>query len=236
MEWHEGIDALSPYVVRISTPQGSGTGWMVSRSRTTDLVAVATAAHVIDHAHYWEQPIRLHHVASGVTVLLRAADRAIHLDEMRDTAGIVVGIGNLPFPTDPLPLITEGNILRTGVEFGWVGFPALANGSLCFFSGRVSSFIHGPDMYLVDGVAINGVSGGPAFRVAGGIDIIGVVSAYIPNRATGEVLPGVAVVRDVTQFWDLANRFRDFDQAKAQETPPEQTPPPSPDAGASDAS
>jgi hypothetical protein len=232
MEWHEGIEAVRPYVVRITTPRGSGTGWLVSRSRTSDLVGVATAAHVIDHAHYWEQPIRLHHISSGETVLLRAADRAIHLDESRDSAGIVFGLGNIPFPAATLPLITEGKFTRPGVEIGWLGFPAMANTDLCFFSGRISTFVESTEMYLVDGVAINGVSGGPAFRVIGGVDIIGVVSAYIPNRATGEVLPGLAVVRDVTQFHDLANRFKNFDDAKARETAPGEVPPPSPEADA----
>src|SRR5688572_14992235 len=89
MEWHEGIDEVLPHVVRITTPRGSGTGFLVSRSRTSDLVGVATAAHVIDHAHYWEQPIRIHHQQSGETILLRAPSRSIHLDEQRDTAGIV---------------------------------------------------------------------------------------------------------------------------------------------------
>jgi len=36
--------------------------------------------------------------------------------------------------------------------------------------------------YLVDGVAINGVSGGPVFYTATkGIEVIGSVSAYLPT-------------------------------------------------------
>jgi hypothetical protein len=55
-----------------------------------------------------------------------------------------------------------------------------------------------------------------------------VVSAYVPNRATGEVLPGLSVVRDVTQFHELAPSFASLDQAREAEPPPE-TPPPKPE-------
>jgi len=104
---------------------------------------------------------------------------------------------------------------------------------LCFFSGRVSSYLMEDSLYFVDGVAINGVSGGPAFTLgAKSAQLMGVVSAYIPNLATGNVLPGVAVVQDVAQFHDLAERFRSFDDAKAKESPPGATPPLEPDSGA----
>lgn len=57
MEMHEAIDAIRPHVFTISTPNGSGTDWLVSLSKKTTLCAVATAAHVVDYAHYWELPI-----------------------------------------------------------------------------------------------------------------------------------------------------------------------------------
>jgi hypothetical protein len=88
----------------------------------------------------------------------------------------------------------------------------------------VSCWLSGQGAYLVDGVAINGVSGGPAFHVTGveemPVLIMGVVSAYVPNRATGETLPGLSVVRDVAQFHELAPTFASLDQAKSAESPP----------------
>src|SRR3954451_6785773 len=141
MEWHESIKQLKPYVVRISTPQGTGTGWLVSLSTTTTLCAIATAAHVVDHAHYWEQPIRIHHTSSGQSLLLRAPDRAVHLNERLDSAGIVFARGDIPFPSDTLRLMTEGKHLKQGVEIGWLGFPAVAAAELCFFSGRTSAYL-----------------------------------------------------------------------------------------------
>jgi hypothetical protein len=92
---------------------------------------------------------------------------------------------------------------------------------------HVSAWVEAETAYLVDGVAINGVSDGPAFIPEH--VLVGVVSAYVPNRATGEPLPGLAVVRGVEQFHDLAESFRTLDDAKAEETAPTEPPPPTPE-------
>jgi hypothetical protein len=220
MSWRAGIELLRPYVVKVSTPQGSGTGWLVSRSLTSQLCAIATAAHVIDHAHYWEEPVRLLHVASGKSVVLRHDERAVLIDDSLDSGAIVFYGPDLPLPETVLPLLEKEKYLMPGIEIGWLGFPAIERAGLCFFSGRISAYLEEASTYLVDGVAINGVSGGPAFHLvgsAGSIELMGIVSAYIPNRATGQVLPGVAVVRDATQFHDISQKFLSIDEAKQQE-------------------
>ena len=223
--WHEAVKAVQPYVFRISTPDGFGTGFVVSRRKRAPLVAIATAAHVVRHAHYWEEPIRLYHPASGKTVLLHSDDRAINLSPNLDTASLTFAGLESDLPDDPLPLIRAGYHLKPGVEIGWIGFPAIPRAEVCFFSGRVSAYLDEDSEYLVDGVAINGVSGGPAFCPDVDItELVGVVSAYIPNMATGDVLPGVAVVLAVSEYHDLAERFRSLDEAKAQETPPTEAP------------
>lgn len=223
MEWHEGIQLLQPHLVHITTPRGSGTGWLVSASKTTDLCAIATAGHVVDYAHYWEEPIRILHAQSGKSVLFRAADRAIYLDGSIDSAAIVIRRGDLPLPEEPLALFDAGYYMKPGNEIGWLGFPAVHPSHACFFSGRISFFDETKKHYLVDGVAINGVSGGPTFRLTDKVELLGIVSAYMPNRATGEALPGLAVIQDVTQFHGIAQRFKDLDEAKSDETPPEET-------------
>ena len=224
MEWHEGITEIQPHLVHISPPRGSGTGWLVSVSATTDLCAIATAAHVVDYAHYWETPIRIYHPASGKSVVFRAEERAIHLETSIVSAAIVIHRGDLPFPDRTLKLIESGFYIKPGVEIGWLGFPAVHSSNACFFSGRVSYYNEQQKQYLVDGVAINGVSGGPTFRLLPDkTELIGIVSAYIANRATGETLPGVAVIQDASQFYDIAQRFRNLDEAKSKETPAEET-------------
>ena len=225
--WYEALDIVRPHVVRISTPRGSGTGFLVTFSKTKSICGIATAAHVIDHAHYWEEPIRIDHIDSGESLLIREPQRAIFLDPSQDTAAILFAKNNLPFPTDTLPLAPEKMYLRVGNDIGWLGFPAISQAGLCFFGGRVSAWLQDREAYLVDGVAINGVSGGPAFHLAGDrVVIMGVVSAYIPNRATGEALPGLGMIRSVKQFHELAPTFKSLDEAKTKESPPASVPPP----------
>ena len=232
MKWSEAVDLIAPHIVRISTPQGSGTGFLLSNARNNTICSVATAAHVVDHAHYWEEPIRIENVDSGKSVVVHRHERALFLDGQRDTAAVLFNRGEIPLPADPLPLVPKGKFLKVGNKIGWLGFPAIQGASLCFFSGDISAWLESQMAYLVDGVAINGVSGGPAFHILdvepAMVVIIGVMSAYVPNRATGEVLPGLSVVRDVTQFHDLAPTFASLDQARQAESPAD-TPPPKPE-------
>lgn len=227
MPWYEGVDMIRPHIVRISTPRGTGTGFLVSHSKNSSVVGIATAAHVIDHAHYWEEPIRIDHISSGESLLVRHTQRAVFIEAQRDTAAMLFQRSNLPLPTEILQLAPKGAYLRTGADLGWLGFPAIST-ELCFFGGRISAWLAKDSAYLVDGVAINGVSGGPAFTLHENqpLLIMGVLSAYVPNRATGEVLPGLAVVRDVGQFHDLAPTFASLDQAQEQQTPPVAPSPP----------
>lgn len=229
IDWNEAIEVICPHIVRITTPDGTGTGFLVSHAANTDLIGIATAAHVVNRAHYWEQPIRVEHTASGTSALLRPDNRAIFLEESQDTAAIVFNKGDIRLPTTPFNLAPEGKTLKVGVEIGWLGYPAVYPQELCFFSGRVSQYAKHFNGYLVDGVAINGVSGGPAFWNGGDrITLIGVVSAYLFNRVTGETLPGLSLVRNVDQFIDLLKVFKSVDEAKAKEAPPSAPPPSAP--------
>jgi len=187
-------------------------------------VGIATAAHVVDQSHDWGEPIRIHHAASGPPVLLPATHRAILLDEKKDTATIVLSSAGLSLPSlpslpdTPLDLVPPSGYLRIGVEIGWLGYPAAVSTALCFFRGTISAWLG--DEYLVDGVAINGVSGGPGFVVGTNSVpyLMGLVSAYIPNRARGETLPGLSVVRDLSHLHDTLQALKSLEEAKKKET------------------
>jgi hypothetical protein len=233
MDWNKAVKIVEPHVVKVSTPDGCGTGYLFTRSEKAGLVAVATAAHVVDDAHYWEKPIKIEHYQSQKSVLLRQPDRVVYLNEDMDTAAVIFDIDELPFPKETLELVPENASMHVGFEVGWVGFPGIARQNLCLFSGRVSCFQKGHSRYLIDGVAINGVSGGPTFFFwKEEVRFMGVVSAYIANRATGEALPGLLVVSNVTQFHELIKSVKSFEEAKEKETQPESPPPPSPKASA----
>lgn len=225
-EWWVAVQDIRPHVFRLSTPRGTGTGFLLAHAEQKGFCALATAAHVIDHAHTWEDPIRVEHVESGKSVLIRVGDRAIYLHD-DDTAAIILAKDQLPFPDKPFPMITKGTHLLVGNEIGWLGFPAIPGANLCFFGGLISAWLDDDGAYLVDGVAINGVSGGPAFYheiTTDSIRFMGVVSAYAPNRATGETLPGLSIVRSVRKLHDVVQNLKSFDDAKEQESPPSSAP------------
>lgn len=224
LPWQTVVSKVRSQIVRIMTPRASGTGFLLYNSASKGFAVIATAAHVVNEAHFWEEPIRLQNAATGKSTIVRVTNRAMLIEADKDVAAVIFPTQDLDIdlPARPLPLGSKGHFIKVGVEIGWLGFPAVAR-ELCFFSGRVSSYNKGTGRYLVDGVAINGVSGGPAFKPVGddGIEVIGVLSAYIPNRATGEVLPGLAVVSDVSEFHTMVASFQSFEDALSQQTPAE---------------
>ncbi len=218
LTWAQAVDVLRGYLVRISTPGGVGTGFLISSAKSNNMSVVATAAHVVGDALAWEQPVRIDHVVSGKTTLVRHAERAIFLDKDNDTAAIMFDRGDIPFPKEMLPLAPKDVFLRVGRDIGWLGFPGIGTAPLCFFGGRVSAWLEEEEAYLIDGVTINGVSGGPAFHLTDdGVAIMGVVSAYIPNRATGEVLPGMGVVQSVDTLHAWEPTFEKMDEKRGVE-------------------
>lgn len=217
--WRKAVELVKPHVVKIQTPRGFGTGFLCAYSKDKTICAVATAAHVVDQSHLWEEPIRIRHHNSGQTKLLRAPDRIVWLHTRLDTAVILFLKEEFPLPQKPLRFISEEKYLKVGIEIGWVGFPTVSPENLCFFAGTNSSWVDDWKTYLVDGVVINGVSGAPAFyRVTKGIKVIGSVSAYLPNRSGAT--PGLAMISDVEQFQNTIKRIKDMDEAKERETPP----------------
>ena len=86
------------------------------------------------------------------------------------------------------------------------------------FAGNISARQEWRHAYLIDGVAINGVSGGPVMysTEAEGVQIVGSISAYVSNRATGETLPGLAIARDVSYLHDTISKIKSLDEASKQ--------------------
>lgn len=200
MTWQQCVDIVKPHVVRLTTPDCYGTGFMAYRRNRW--VVVATARHVVDHAHDWGLPIKIHwNSLSPVTVTVE--DRVLLVHPEHDSAVLAwvldESLARL-LPREPLPLLGDKSFVRTGVRLGWLGYPHLVERGTrcCFFSGSVSDFID--HRYFVDGVAIHGVSGGPAFcpDKDGNVTIIGSISGYQPNRQDGESLPGLLVADDLS--------------------------------------
>lgn len=236
MNWNSIVEKITPHVVKIETQSGHGTGFLCLFNQDKSIFGIATAYHVVSHANEWKQPIRLRHYPSASELYLTDTERAVLFDYESDSAVILsTATGDLKIPEDSIPLLPNEVNLAIGAEVGWLGYPAMAASTLCFFSGTISAK---PDWqwqhsYLIDGVAINGVSGGPvlysATEDAEGLQIVGTISAYVSNRATGTVLPGLSVARDVSHFHDTISTIRNLDEASLQkQKPPEGSQSPEP--------
>jgi len=217
MNWNEIVDRVTPSIVKIETPRGHGTGFLCYRSER-NFILIATANHVIKHADEWQEPLRISHMTTGTTVFLKEDDRVIWSDAQKDSAVIFTPIRELDLPENPIPLLPVERRLPTGVDVGWLGYPAIAEYILCFFSGNVSAWQDWRKAYLIDGVAINGVSGGPVFYLTptDGVQIVGSISAYRASRSSGEALPGLCIAQDVSHFQEMATRVSSMDEANRQ--------------------
>jgi hypothetical protein len=217
MNWDKAIEVIEPHVVKIETPSGSGTGFLAFYNFDRTWCGIATAAHVVGYADSWQQPIRIRY-GDSVVRFLKEEERIIFAEYRNDSAIVLFLKGNLQLPETPIALLPTDQPCRIGSEIGWLGYPSIAPESLCFFSGTVSARQAASKAYLVDGVAINGVSGGPVFHCvtsdAGQVQIIGCVSAYHVNRVTGEALPGLLRAQDVSHFHDVAAYVRNYDEAR----------------------
>jgi Trypsin-like peptidase domain len=187
MNWDAAIKIVSPHVVKIETPHLYGTGFLAFYNLAHDWCGIATAAHIVSHADEWQQPIRIRNEASPVPKFLKAEERVIYLDRPNDSAVVLFLKGELQLPESPIALLPMNEPCSIGVDVGWLGYPAIEPDSLCFFAGTMSARQATRKAYLVDGVAINGVSGGPVFHcpTPDRVQVIGCVTAYHANRATG---------------------------------------------------
>lgn len=221
-KWAEPIKTISPYLMLIETPSAQGTGSLVPAPSGSSSFCVVTALHVIEHAHEWHEPIKLVHFPSGKEIFLESIARNVSFASGRDQAIIEFKAEGLMKPEANLPLFPLDQRLLEGVEIGWLGYPGVAPRTLCFFHGHISAWLESDEAYLVDGVAINGVSGGPAFVQDddGKTVIVGLVTEYRPNMARGNPLPGVSLIRAINP---LARHYdsiqKQFEAAKVQTIP-----------------
>src|ERR1700722_20727006 len=216
MSWDAAIKSITPHVVKIETPTGYGTGFLAFYNHDRTWCGIATAAHVVSHADEWQEPIRIRdHQAKPR--FLKGDERVIYIDYFNDSAILFFLKGDLQLPEVPIALLPMNAPCDVGSDIGWLGYPHIEPGTLCFFSGTVSARQEWRKSYLIDGVAINGVSGGPVFHCPGPEPdkalTIGCVSAYHANRATGEALPGLLRAQDVSHFHEVAGTIRSIDEA-----------------------
>ena len=215
MSWDQVVQKVSPYVVKIETPSASGTGFLCAYNDNHTWCGIATALHVVSSADEWQQPIKIHTHDFSQTAFLSVSQRVIFTDYQSDSAVIFFESSQLQLPYDLIPLRPINARISIGSDVGWLGFPAIEPFTLCFFSGNVSATKDATHAYLIDGVAINGVSGGPVIYSTSTdvVEFVGVVTAYRANRTYGESLPGLSIAQDVSHFHGVIQHIRSVDEA-----------------------
>jgi hypothetical protein len=210
--WARAYSLLRDYVVRINTEHGNGSGVLVSTS--DHAYGIATARHVIEDSLAAKKQIRVHHVPSGHSEAVVTPRALCYLFKETDLALMVLHKGCLELPEPRLRLMAPDQRLSAGSSVAWCGYPYFSQDELCIFRGSICCRKQTPESYLIDGVAVSGVSGGPVFVLDEDperppIIVAGIATAYMPNRAGGstEALPGVTVAQPVAP---LINIFRDM--------------------------
>lgn len=203
LDWHEVIDRVSPSVFRVETEQSGGTAFVFSLAKTPrngkHYSMLATVWHVLRDSIDSTSTLTL--ISSdGNREWKSTSDNISYMqlgDEVFDTALIMVESAvPLMDITCLLPILPFESHMARGAGIGWLGFPGIADPELCFFTGVVSGYLNEPPGYLIDGVAINGVSGGPVFDNR--CHLIGMMTAYIPNRIDEvTTLPGLSAVTPI---------------------------------------
>jgi hypothetical protein len=214
MEWNKIVARLTPYIVKVETQDGHGTGFMCLYNPNNTFVGIATARHVVEQADNWEQPVKLSHFHTNKNAFLQSGDRVIFPDVSTDSAVILVPVGKLDLPEEPIDLLPIAHTLEVGTEVGWLGYPGIARDTLCFFSGIVSAWQDWRHSYLIDGVAAPGVSGGPVawLHPTEGLKIIGLISSYVSAKTT----PGLAIARDVSHFHSIIGWMNNLEEARKE--------------------
>jgi hypothetical protein len=215
MNWENAVAKVSPYIVKIETPSGNGTGFLCFR-RDKTWGGIATAHHVVADADKWQQPIKIYRNDFAKSTFITEKERYIWNAENLDSSVILFDPSKLELPETLIQLRPKEKPISIGSEVGWLGFPAIEPYTLCFFSGSISARRDDNSAYLIDGVAINGVSGGPVIYLdpTDGVQFVGAVSAYRINRQSGEALPGLLVAQDVSHANFVVEKIRSFEEEK----------------------
>ena len=194
--WVTAVERVSKPVFRLEADPHCGSSVAISCAQSPKLpgyaLMLATANHVVKDRN--PQSILRLTSADGSIVLTSEENRIVvvppSLPEYDIALVIVRSSRPVIQPTDLLPLLDQQFYPPRGAELGWLGFPIITWPELCFFRGSLSGYVHDPPGYLIDGVSIHGVSGGPAFNMDG--DIFAVVQSCLPNSTKQPLtLPGL---------------------------------------------
>src|SRR3989338_8817510 len=134
MNWNQIVEKVKPYLVKIETPAGSGTGFLCFYNDDKQWCGIATALHVVEEGDNWQQPIKILHPNSPDQIFLKEGNRIVFPDVRTDSAIIFFQKPQgAVFPDTLISLQAIDQPLDIGFEVGWIGFPYIEPYTLCFF-------------------------------------------------------------------------------------------------------
>lgn len=216
--WSQAASQMRQNLVKISTLGGIyGSGFLIPPPpKAPGNLCAITAFHVIKQAYETGATIEIEHVGENKKISLPSLARSVFVVPDRDQAIISF---NGPRDFEKLHAVTflsRNRHYNPGVELGWLGFPNLevAQDVVCFLSGHVSAYIEDKEAYLIDGVSIHGLSGGPVFYCSDDrVVMAGIVTNYYPNPVNNQAWPGLAMFRTINPLMKL------YDGQKRQDIP-----------------
>jgi hypothetical protein len=120
MDWDAVVEFVTPYIFQIHTPEANGTGFLFLYNDEKTLCGIATALHVVDHAHAWQQPIRIVHHASGRSVFLNETERIIMPHGESDSAALLFDKPEFQLPESLIELLPLDTPLKIGTDVCWL--------------------------------------------------------------------------------------------------------------------
>ncbi len=208
LPWEEISKRAEKVVFLVEMGNTTGTCFAVSISpgkNKKKIYTFATAWHVIEKLTRSNKPMKLYTSDKSKAYEIMSDRYEIFREGTKDLDTGIIEVETemaLVKERDLMPMVDAGEWLPRGSEIAAVGFPGLANEDYCFFRGVVSGYKRRPPSYLVDGVVLNGVSGGPAIDHRG--RIMGLVSAYTPNRVDRyTTLPGLTTLIPISSIHSL---------------------------------
>ena len=102
MNWDQVVQKVTPYIVKIETPTGYGTGFLSFYNTDNSWCGIATAAHVASDADEWQKPIKIRQQGSDSVLFLQPNERVIYINWNTDSAVILFRKGNLQLPEVPI--------------------------------------------------------------------------------------------------------------------------------------
>ena len=208
IEWSKAVHEMMGNLVRIETHgDGYGSGFIIPPPmNTSGNCCVLTAYHVIELAHKTGATITIRSAKHGMGIDIPSLLRHVFFIKERDQAIISFNAPKDFASLQTVHFLAHEYHYNPGVELGWLGFPNLkkAINVPCFLAGRISAYLPDDEAYLIDGVSIHGISGGPAFYCdEDKVVLAGIVTDYYPNEVNNQSWPGLAMFRTINPLMEL---------------------------------